>query len=384
MLRGEWIIGRNWDQTNWGGEFPSAADLDRVVSDRPVYLTRVDGHAGWVNTKALELAGVTKDTPDPPGGKIVKDPSGKPTGILVDRAQGLVRAKIPSPTDQQVRRWLSLAAKECARLGLTSVHDAGVPRQDLDAYRALYREGDFPLRVYAMIGGSGPLWQEYLKRGPETSDGLTVRAIKLVADGALGSRGAAMWQAYSDDKNNTGLLITPGPEIETVARQAVAGGFQVATHAIGDRANRVTLDAYAAALGGKNDKRFRIEHAQVVSLPDFVKFRDNSVIASVQATHATSDMRWALQRLGPDRLAGAYAWRRFLDLGVACRQRLRFPRRRAQSHARTLLIHCPSGPQREPSRWLDSRTAHVPRRSPPQLDARGRICRVRRESQRFN
>lgn len=322
---GEWILGRNWDQTNWGGSFPSAADLDRVVADRPVYLSRVDGHAGWANTKALQLAGVHNDTPDPPGGKIIKDATGKPTGILVDRAQGLVRAKIPAATDAQVRRWLSLAAKECARLGLTSVHDAGVSAQDLNAYRSLYAQGGFPLRVNAMIGGPGPLWRDYLKRGPEISDWLTVRTIKLVADGALGSRGAAMWQDYSDDKGNAGLLILSREEIEAVARQALAAGFQVATHAIGDRANRITLDAYGAALGGNNGKRFRIEHAQVVSLPDFAKFREYSIVASVQSSHATSDMRWALQRLGPDRLAGAYAWRRFLDLGIPLANGSDFP-----------------------------------------------------------
>jgi hypothetical protein len=285
----------------------------------------VDGHASWVNQVALTQAGITRETQDPPGGRIVRDGRGNPTGILVDRAQGLVRAKIPPPSDEQVRRWLVLAAKECARLGLTSVHDAGIGRQDLDAYRALYRAGALPVRVYAMIGGTGSLWQEYLQRGPEVDEWLTVRAIKLVADGALGSRGAALWQAYSDEQGNTGLLILSQKEIEGAARAAVDRGFQVATHAIGDRANRVTLDAYAAALGGRNDKRFRIEHAQVVSLPDFARFRDYSVIASVQATHATSDMRWARDRLGPDRLAGAYAWQRFLALGIPLANGSDFP-----------------------------------------------------------
>jgi predicted amidohydrolase YtcJ len=167
-----------------------------------------------------------------------------------------------------------------------------------------------------MIAGPGPLWRQYLERGPEISPFLTVRAIKLYADGALGSRGAALWQPYSDDKSNTGLLITPKETIEKIAREAFEHGFQVCTHAIGDRANRTVLDAYAAVLGGPNNRRFRIEHAQVVSLPDFRLFKEFSVIPAIQATHATSDMRWAEARLGPDRLAGAYAWRRFLALGI--------------------------------------------------------------------
>ena len=322
---GEWITGRAWDQTNWGGAFPSAADLDVVSPDHPVYLTRVDGHAGWVNSKALALAGITSSTPDPPGGRIMRDAQGRATGILVDRAQGLVGSKIPPATDAQVRPQLKRAAEECARLGLTGVHDAGIGRQDLNAYRSLLAAGELPLRIYAMIGGAGSLWDEYLKRGPEIGDSLTVRAIKLVADGAVGSRGAALWQSYTDDKGNSGLLILDEPFIEKVARQAVEHGFQVCTHAIGDKANRAVLDAYAAALGGKNDRRFRIEHAQVVSLPDFKLFQANSVVASIQATHATSDLRWAEQRLGPDRVQGAYAWQRFLKLGIPVANGSDFP-----------------------------------------------------------
>ena len=322
---GEWVVMRNWDQTNWGGRFPEARELDAVSPSHPVFLTRVDGHAGWANTKALELAGLTADKPDPPGGKIIRDASGKPTGVLIDRAQGLIRSKIPPATFEQIKRQLALAAKECARLGLTTVHDAGIQREDLRAYRELIAENRLPVRVYAMIGGAGDLWKEYLAKGPEVGERLTVRAIKLVADGALGSRGAALWQPYSDEKSNTGLLITSREEIERASREAAAKGFQVCTHAIGDRANRTVLDAYAAVLGGKNDRRFRVEHAQIVSIPDFQLYADNSVIASVQATHATSDMRWAELRLGPDRIAGAYAWRRFLSLGIPLANGSDFP-----------------------------------------------------------
>ncbi|GIU78168.1 MAG: amidohydrolase [Bryobacteraceae bacterium] len=314
--KGEWIVARNWDQTNWGGAFPSAKDLDSAAPDHPVFLSRVDGHAAWVNSLALKLAGIDDWTPDPPGGKIIRDAQGRATGVLIDRAMGLVRDKMPPPSHAQIKRQLELAARECARLGLAGVHDAGVSAEDLRAYRELLAEGRLPIRIYAMIGGAGPLWREYLRKGPEIGPFLTVRAIKLYADGALGSRGAALWQPYSDDKQNTGLLITPKEEIEKVAREAVQHGFQVCTHAIGDRANRIVLDAYAAALGGANDRRFRIEHAQVVSLPDFRLFREYSVIPAIQAAHATSDMRWAEARLGPDRVAGAYAWKRFLALGI--------------------------------------------------------------------
>lgn len=322
---GEWIVMRNWDQTNWGGAFPEARDLDEVAGGRPVFLRRVDGHAAWVNSKALDLAGVTRETRDPPGGKILRDAEGHPTGVLIDRAMGLVSAHIPPAAPQQVKRQLALAARECARLGLTTVHDAGVSATELAAYRELIAAGELPVRVYAMIGGEGELWRDYLEKGPEIGEYLTVRSIKLFADGALGSRGAALWQDYSDEPGNQGLLLTTREALDRVAQAAVAHGFQVNTHAIGDRANRVVLEAYAAALGGKNDRRFRIEHAQVVSLPDFQRFADSSIIASMQAAHATSDMRWAPRRLGPDRVAGAYAWQRFLKLGVPVANGSDFP-----------------------------------------------------------
>ncbi len=313
---GEWIRGRSWDQTHWGGRFPTAQELAAAAPNHPVYLTRVDGHAAWVNPKALELAGIDRATPDPPGGKIIRDSAGAPTGVLIDRAEGLVTRKMPPATREATVRRLRAAARECARLGLTTVHDAGVSAQELAAYRELIARGELPVRVYAMIGGQGKLWREYLARGPEIGDRLTVRSVKLMADGALGSRGAALAGPYSDDPGNTGLLMLKREDIERVARESVKAGFQVNTHAIGDRANRMVLEAYGAALGGRNDRRFRIEHAQVVAPADFELFAKYSVIASMQATHATSDMRWAEARVGPERVKGAYAWRRFLSLGV--------------------------------------------------------------------
>jgi predicted amidohydrolase YtcJ len=322
---GEWVQGRNWDQTNWGGEFPNADDLSKLVNDRPVFLRRVDGHAGWANRKALEIAGVTKDSKDPSGGQIIRDKDGNPTGVFIDRAMGLVTAKIPGTTPAQTKRRLELAAAACARLGLTGVHDAGIGVQERDAYKELIAEGKLPVRVYAMIGGTGALWQEQSKKGHEVGDYLTIRSVKLYADGALGSRGAALWQPYSDDKSTSGLLVTVKETLADQIAEVAAKGFQVNTHAIGDRANRIVLDEYAKALKGKNDRRFRVEHAQVVSLPDFQLFADNSVIASVQATHATSDMRWAEKRLGPDRVSGAYAWQRYLKMKIPLANGSDFP-----------------------------------------------------------
>jgi predicted amidohydrolase YtcJ len=313
---GAWIRGQSWDQTNWGGQFPTADDLTAAAPNNPVFLTRVDGHAAWVNRKALELAGITAKTPDPPGGKIIRDKTGKPTGILIDRAQGLVGEKIPPATQAEIRDHLLRAAKRCVSVGLTGVGDAGDSEMELAAYRDLIAKHELPIRVNAMIGGTGKLWQEYMKRGPEIGDRLSVRSVKLFADGAMGSRGAAFLAPYADDPGNSGLLMMTKEQIEAVARDAAAHGFQVCTHAIGDRANRITLEAYGAVLGGKNDKRFRIEHAQVVAPEDFQLFAKYSVIASIQSTHATSDMRWVEKRIGPERAKGAYAWRRFLSLGV--------------------------------------------------------------------
>ena len=323
---GEWILGRGWDQTRWPGQrFPTADDLRDAAPGHPVYLTRVDGHAGWANHRALELAGITKETADLPGGRIHRDAAGRPTGVLIDAAQRLVTRRIPPRNEEQVAGQLARAARECARLGLTGVHDAGVGRTELGAYRRLISEGRLPIRIYAMIGGPGDLWREYLRRGPETGDHLTVRSIKLMSDGALGSRGAAMKEPYSDDPHNTGLLILDREQIEPVAREALEHGFQVNTHAIGDRANRAVLEAYGAVLGGENDRRFRIEHAQIVSTDDFELFRRYSILPSIQATHATSDMRWARDRVGDARLQGAYAWRRFLDLGLPLANGSDFP-----------------------------------------------------------
>jgi predicted amidohydrolase YtcJ len=323
---GEWIRGRAWDQNLFSDkQFPTKDALSAAAPNNPVALTRVDGHALWVNQKALDLADINASTSDPAGGKIIHAAGGQPTGVLIDRAQGLVSSKIPKPTTEEVERRLAKAAQECARLGMTSVHDAGITPADLAAYKALIARDQLPVRINAMIGGAGAMWEEYKKRGPEIGPFLTVRSIKLYADGALGSRGAALLAPYADDPKNTGLLITEEPVIRQVAIDAAALGFQVCTHAIGDRGNHVVLDAYAAALKGPNDKRFRIEHAQIVAPDDFARFQRFSVIASMQPTHATSDMPWAETRVGPERIKGAYAWRTMLKLGIPLASGSDFP-----------------------------------------------------------
>ncbi|MDQ2900472.1 MAG: amidohydrolase [Acidobacteriota bacterium] len=310
---GEWIRGRAWDQNLWREkQFPTAQGLSAAAPDNPVFLTRVDGHAAWINRKALDIADINGSTPDPAGGKIIRSASGAPTGVFIDRAQDLVARKIPAPTPEENERRIARAAEECARLGLTTVHDAGVDEADIAAYRALIAKHRLPVRVYAMIAGHA--WKP--NRRPEIGERLTIRSVKLIADGALGSRGAALLRPYTDDPGNSGLLILDEAYIRRVAFEAAARGFQLNTHAIGDRANRVVLNAYAAALKGANDKRFRIEHAQIVAPEDFARFRQYSVIASMQSTHATSDMGWAITRLGPERIKGAYAWQTFLKLGV--------------------------------------------------------------------
>lgn len=318
---GEWIRGRGWDQNHWPErEFPDHSVLDRVAPDNPVYLTRVDGHAAWVNSKALEQAGVTRDTPDPDGGRIIHDTDGNPTGVLIDAAMGLVSNQIPDPTPSQKREALQLAINECLSYGITTVHDMGIDLETIDIYRDIIRSGDSVFRLYAAIDGPGDTWEHFLQRGPLTWQArnmLTVRSIKLYSDGALGSRGAALIEPYSDELENDGLLLKSEDEIFDITVQALENGFQVCTHAIGDRANRVVLNAYERALRRipAHNHRLRIEHAQVVHPDDFMRFREYGIIPSMQPIHCTSDMFWALDRLGAERAEGAYAWRTFIEQG---------------------------------------------------------------------
>jgi len=321
LPQGDWVTGRGWDQTLWSpANFPDKASLDAVVSDRPVFVRRVDGHAGWANSQALALAGVTGDTPDPAGGRIVRDAAGAPTGVLVDNAMDLVESKIPAPSAAARRAAIQAAAKLAVSVGLTGVHEMGISDETAAVYRELAADGELPLRVYAFLAYEPGMEDELETRKRYLDDGDSVfvlRAIKLFADGALGSRGAALLAPYSDDPGNTGLVITDAAKLAHVAERAAAAGWQVGVHAIGDRANRETLDAFERAMAAHPDvdARFRVEHAQVLAAEDIPRFAALGVLASMQPTHCTSDMRWAQARLGDGRVEGAYAWRRVLDAG---------------------------------------------------------------------
>ena len=307
---GEWLIGRGWDQNDWPEKrFPTAAELDRAASDRPVLLERVDGHASWANTRALALAGISAATPDPPGGRILRDPSGAPAGVLVDAAQGLVESKVPAPSRAVRKRRLAKGLAAAAAVGLTSVHDAGVDLDTIPLYKELLSEDALPVRVHVMLRGPG----EFLEKGasllPEhgLGDGrLNIQAIKVVADGALGSRGAWLLEPYSDEPGVRGLNTVDPAAYERLLGEAVKRGFQVATHAIGDAANRFVLDAYERAFAGRDGAtlRFRVEHAQVLAPSDVPRFQRLGVLPSMQPTHCTSDMYWAADRLGPQRVEG--------------------------------------------------------------------------------
>ena len=322
---GTWIRGRGWDQNLWpGARFPSERTLSTRVPDHPVVLWRVDGHAVWVNRRALEAAGIGPDTRDPDGGRILRGDDHRPTGVLVDNAADLVIARIPPPALGEIERLLASALAELVRVGLTSVHDAGVDPRTLEVYRALAAADRLPLRVYAMIDGQAPrsqlaeqmaLWSKTREVGR-----LTVRSVKFYADGALGSRGAALFEPYSDDPSTSGLMVTAPAELRARVLQAAQAGFQPAVHAIGDRAVAEAAAAFAAAaeVADLRALRPRVEHLQVARASDLPILRGVEAVASMQPTHAVSDAAWAEQRLGAgsDRLRGSYAWRLVLASGV--------------------------------------------------------------------
>jgi predicted amidohydrolase YtcJ len=319
---GAWVTGHGWDQNLWPGKtFPDHRPLSGAAPGRPVWLSRVDGHASWANLKAMQVAGVTRRTADPPGGKIIRDARGEPTGVFVDNAQDLVEKARPQATREQIKEWLSLALGRLAEAGLTEIHDASVDPEDVDAYRELADAGRLPLRVYLMWNGIGASRIEPLVDQPPFSnykDRLTLRAVKLMIDGAMGSRGAVFLEDYSDDAGNRGLFVTEPAELERRATLAMRKGYQVCTHAIGDRGIRVTIDAYERALARIHpvDPRPRIEHLQCIARPDVDRLKPLGIIASMQPSHATSDMYWAEERVGRERGRGLYAWRWVLDAGV--------------------------------------------------------------------
>lgn len=317
LAPGQWLIGRGWDQNLWPEKaFPTAADLDAAFPQRPVYLERVDGHAGWVNSAALRIA--EENGPSlagdwqPEGGRIERDAAGAPNGVLVDAAAALVTAHIPAHTAQELDLRLQRALQAAVANGLTGVHDMGVSRDELARFARFADAGTLPLRVDAYAAGDGDALADLCAKGLYRHGGgrLQMRGVKLFVDGALGSRGAAMLAPYSDDPHNHGLLMLSPEQHLALSRKAVGCGVQVASHAIGDRGNRVVLDNYQTVLGEHPDAdlRWRVEHAQVLAAQDIGRFAALGVIASMQPTHATSDMGWAQDRVGPERIKGAYAW----------------------------------------------------------------------------
>jgi len=320
---GEWIVGWGWDEGKWAAHYPDNQALSEASPDNPVFLVGLHSFASWTNKKALEISGINRETKDPENGRIVRDEkSGEPTGILLNRAQELVEKQIPPLSLDQAEKAIELAARECIRNGLTSVHDARVSPLMLKAFGELIQQGRMPLRIYAILDGAdSALVKDWLARGPEIDPQhrLTIRSFKLFADGALGSRGAALLAPYSDAPQTKGVITTSEAAIYELTRQSLEKGFQVCTHAIGDAANRFTLDAYARALKDSprsRDARLRIEHAQVLATADIPRFARLGVIPSMQPTHCTSDMGWAEKRVGPERIKGAYAWRSLLSTGV--------------------------------------------------------------------
>ena len=324
---GQWVTGRGWIETFWTPPvFPTRQDLDKISPNNPVFLTRADGHGAVANSAALKLAGIDKNSPDPFGGQILKDKqTGEPTGMLLDHAQGLVRSRIPGPTTADVEKEILVGAERSIKLGWCQIQNAGSNTSDIDLLTKLYREGKLKLRIYNAVYGPGPGADKLLADGA-TLDAFdhrfTVRTIKVVFDGALGSRGAALLAPYSDS-DTSGFLTQKESELSPMFARALRAGIQVETHAIGDRANRVILDLYEKALNEVpadqrkiREPRWRVEHAQIVNPVDIPRFAVMGIIPSMQPSHAIGDLHFAPRRLGLERLKGAYAWQSFIKSGV--------------------------------------------------------------------
>ena len=325
-----WIQGRGWNQTQWpSNAFPSAKSLDKIFPDQPVWLKRVDGHAGWANSKAMALAGITKATLSPEGGDIIRDENGEPTGVFIDNAMALIDNGIAPLTMKQQKQVLVKAMDSLASYGLTSVHDAGIDSNNITAFKELSQAGEMSIRINAMLYLPSNNWQQTLAAGQYQSndDMFTFNSVKIQADGALGSRGAALIEDYSDHPGHKGLLLNTPKEFEYLVKTAMQQGFQVNSHAIGDNANKLVLDTYEKQIKASKSKqlRHRVEHAQVLRLADIPRFAELDIIASMQATHATSDKNMAQDRLGKERILGAYAWRKLLNANAVIAAGSDFP-----------------------------------------------------------
>lgn len=318
---GEWITGRGWDQNDWPiKEFPTYQILSEAAPDNPVVLTRVDGHANWANAKAMEIAGVDKSTADPSGGEIIRDNNGNPTGVFIDNAETLITRHVPDMAPERTRELLKKAIANCNAAGLTGVHDMGGGPANVEMMKSLIDEDAFPFRVFFNYSTGLKNLDQILAAGIINHGDykLVAGSIKAFCDGALGSRGAAMLEPYSDRPDSTGLIVDDEDRLAEFATKALENGFQMSVHAIGDKANRMTLNAYERAIKatGKTGARLRIEHSQILAPEDIPRFKELEVLPSMQPTHCTSDMPWAIDRVGEERAKGAYAWRSLLETGV--------------------------------------------------------------------
>ncbi len=308
----EWVLGRGWDQNDWEiKKFPSKEKLDEVFPDVPVFIRRIDGHGAIANSEALRRANITKETKIQ-GGDLILD-NGELTGVLIDNAMGLVGKIIPDNSREDIAMGLLQAQQNCFEVGLTAVFDAGLGKEVIELMDSLHKAGKLKIRVNAWISPTEENFERFMYQGVYETDRLKVCAIKLFADGALGSRGAKLFEPYSDDPGNSGLLVSDQEKLLDLCKLAYEYGYQVNTHCIGDSANRLMLQIYAEVLKEENDLRWRIEHAQVIHPDDFQLFGKYSIVPSIQPTHATSDMYWAGNRLGPERVKGAYAYKQLLE-----------------------------------------------------------------------
>ncbi len=316
---GEWVEAEGWDQGYWKEkEFPTRYELDAVAPDHPAALSRIDGHSGWYNSLALRLSNIDKNTKDPEGGRILRDARGEPTGILIDEAMALIERERSGEGLERKEAHIKLAMDQFRKWGVTGIHDAGADKDSLQVYEKLRQKGELTVRVYAMISAESDAFAEAMDQGPRIDDFLTARSVKLLIDGALGSRGALLFEPYSDSPETSGLQMMKEEEAYSIIKKSLERGFQVSTHAIGDKALHVMLDLYQRALEENPVKnhRFRIEHASVIQKPDLPRFKEMNVIASMQPIFLGEYGRWAEDRLGPQRIKGVLVFRQLLDAGA--------------------------------------------------------------------